>query len=389
MLVRTFGQSCVLAVAIFGLQSQPRAASTNGGIPDVSPDDNIPGVALPPSPFTGTLEEITDVDDVYSVALQPGKQIVASINGGSGTDFMLFLYRPGAPDLTSGTRIARSGYGAYPRRLQYGVPLGEGGTYYLDLRASSGAGNYTLTWQVTDAEPDYNIPGVAIPPSPIAGALDETTDREDVYAIQLQTGDKFIVTISADAATDFDMFLFPPGTLNINFDPFLISSRNDAYPDTLIYTIVAGKSGLHYLTLHVYAGTGNYTLTWRVIPAEPDDNVPGVALLGSPVTGSLDEHSDVDDLYYIDLQRNHVLTVALGCDAVADVFLFGPGLQDVQQDDFLLRSIGPGDGSRVLRFPVTQAGRYYLDVYLWASAGDYTLEWRDRDNSASNWPLYD
>ena len=318
-----------------------------------------------------------------------GNKLTASISGDVGTEFVLQLCPPATTDLATGARVAYSGGSTYPRTLKYSVPLGKAGIYYLNLQAYEGVGNYTLTWEVTQDEPDYNIPGVALPASPVSGTLDENTDRDDIYAIPLQAGQKLLATISGSAGTDFDLWLFAPAATNVNADYYVRIADKKYYPETLVYSVVAGKGGTYYLDVCVYQGTGAYTLDWRVVAAEPDDNVPGVALPPPPVTGGLDEQTDVDDVYYVDLRVGDVLTVTLDREVHSDLFLFGPDSQDVQADEFLLGTVDLETRTKTLSYPVTQAGRYYLDVYLQSGAGTYTLDWRPARNVTHDWPLYE
>ncbi|MCL6560757.1 MAG: VCBS repeat-containing protein [Firmicutes bacterium] len=111
-------------------------------------DDNVPGVPLPPSPVIGTLDEYTDFIDVYSVQLNPGDVLSASITGPAGTDFDLYLFAPGTIDVYYADPVAGAAGGSYPDSFSYTVPAGGGGTYYLTSATLFGSGLYSISYTI-------------------------------------------------------------------------------------------------------------------------------------------------------------------------------------------------------------------------------------------------
>ncbi len=119
---------------------------------------NIPGVPLPPSPVAGKLDDtagIDDWDDVYSVDLTYNQKLNVSMTGDEGTDFDLWLWKPGSTsvhDSNPEPHIANSSQtkGTSTESLWY--PVMSGGTYYLDVFSDPGTspnkGAYTLTWSI-------------------------------------------------------------------------------------------------------------------------------------------------------------------------------------------------------------------------------------------------
>lgn len=109
-------------------------------------DDAIPGVPLLASPVTGTADETTDIDDIYSVDLTKDQWFYASMTGSTGTDFDLYLYPPGTVSVT-GTMPASAfseKSGSSSERILFKAP--QAGRYYLDVWAFKGTGSYTLRW---------------------------------------------------------------------------------------------------------------------------------------------------------------------------------------------------------------------------------------------------
>ena len=111
-------------------------------------DDDVPGVPIPSSPFNGTVDAATDQDDVYSIQLNAGETLRASITGpASVSDFDLYLYPPGTPTVNvDGGEVIKASTASYPDKFSYLVK--QSGTYYLDVFAYSGSGGYTVTYSV-------------------------------------------------------------------------------------------------------------------------------------------------------------------------------------------------------------------------------------------------
>ncbi|MEL7667434.1 MAG: cell wall-binding repeat-containing protein [Actinomycetota bacterium] len=128
-------------------------------------DDDLPGVAMPASPITGTLSEAADYDDVYAVYLNTGQSITVALKGPGNADFDLYLYPPGSTDMMVDPLAADSSASGSVELLNY---TAEGpGTYYLDVYAYSGAGGYTLAWRV-----ENEVAGLYVTPMEGVGRIE-------------------------------------------------------------------------------------------------------------------------------------------------------------------------------------------------------------------------
>ena len=115
-------------------------------------DDNVPGVALPASPFRRRLRVIDDVDDVFRVPLVAGETLRARVTAVDQPreQVVLYLHRPATADVTNPYRPPLREDGAFdglPQRLK--VTVTRDGVYYLD---AFGYGTYRLAWAI-------NVPG--------------------------------------------------------------------------------------------------------------------------------------------------------------------------------------------------------------------------------------
>ncbi|RHW37243.1 hypothetical protein D1B31_15865 [Neobacillus notoginsengisoli] len=119
-------------------------------------DDELPGVPLSGSQITGALNNVNDMDDVYSVKLQKGERISLSLTGATGTDFDLFLFDRSAKTVLyeNGKVLARSQKsGTSSESIVFRAP--SAGTYYIDVYGKKGKGSYTLKNQLGDPSAFY------------------------------------------------------------------------------------------------------------------------------------------------------------------------------------------------------------------------------------------
>lgn len=109
-----------------------------GALADTEPNNSISTAEWISSgqTVTGTLDELTDAYDYYTISLNSGDTLTATLSG-SGTNFDLYLYNDAGTVLTSSTGAISF------EMLTY--TAGTGGSYYIAPYAQSGSGSYTLT----------------------------------------------------------------------------------------------------------------------------------------------------------------------------------------------------------------------------------------------------
>ncbi len=105
----------------------------------------MPGVALPDSPFSGMLDNDIDQDDVYSVYLAAGDQLDFQLDSDSGADFELYLFGPAATSVDRvGEAVARSDTPGGSEQLTYVASTS--GTYHVNAYTREGSGAYRVSW---------------------------------------------------------------------------------------------------------------------------------------------------------------------------------------------------------------------------------------------------
>lgn len=136
---------------------------------------------------------------------------------------------------------------------------------------------------------DDDIPGVPLPASPVSGALDDHIDFDDVYSVPLKVNQKLEVSMTGQAGSQFDLWLWGPSSKSVLVDSPLsrvVQSSQDPASSTEAFWYPARNSGTYYL--HVFnpldtatTSKGTYQLTYRIstLPS------PGLAVRAPSVVG--------------------------------------------------------------------------------------------------------
>jgi hypothetical protein len=83
-------------------------------------------------------------------------------------------------------------------------------------------------------------------------------DWDDVYKILTVANQQLTISMSGSGG-DADLFLFPPGTTDVDTDPWADVSGNDDNNEYIQYTVLEG--GSWYIDVFSWEGTTNYNLT--------------------------------------------------------------------------------------------------------------------------------
>lgn len=83
-------------------------------------------------------------------------------------------------------------------------------------------------------------------------------DKDDVYKILSKANQKLTISMNGSGG-DADLFLFPPGTTDMDTDPWAAASGSDGNTEFIQYTVLEG--GFWYIDVFSYSGTTNYNLT--------------------------------------------------------------------------------------------------------------------------------
>ncbi len=228
-------------------------------------DETIPGApvnwAASPSFEASMTGAAGDTWDIYPVYLEHGETYsftLALTSGNAG----LHLFSPGTT--VTDTRNAHATSAAPGTPLSGTAP--QTGEWYVGVHAS---GPVTYRLEGRFKAPNDDLPGVALPNSPVIARLDSFSEWDNVYTIRLERGESItaVLTVS-DASPGFDpeLLLFAPGTTDLKSDE-LVAARQTSFPKTITWT--ADRTGVYHLNVFhsshsLSRQTGTAVLQWSV-----------------------------------------------------------------------------------------------------------------------------
>ena len=218
------------------------------------------------------------------------------------------------------------------------------------------------------APSDDDIPGIPLGASPVAGTLAQPTDLNDVYRVYLEAGETITATVNGAAGTNFDLFLFSPGTATAgNHGAAAAQAVGTGYPDSFEYAVPT--TGTYYLDVYATSGSGAYQLS-----VGSDDDIPGIPLPASPIAGTLSSSTDADDVFAVNLHHGDVLEASISGPGSSDfrLYLYAPGASSVWTDAPVSEATS-GAYPRTFRYYAWSTGTYYLDAFALSGAGAYTI----------------
>ena len=150
---------------------------------------------------------------------------------------------------------------------------------------------------------------------------------------------------------------------------------SDIAPGT--YDVMYSATGYETQILSVSISAGAITIknVSLLAGADSDDGIPGIAAPASPISGSLDASSDVNDVYFKYLNVGQTLEVSLDGSATTGfgIRLYGVGAHSLA-DSPVASSTGP-TYPQSLSYVAPTAGYYYIDARAATGSGGYSLKY--------------
>lgn len=145
----------VIAAAALAALAIPALADLSVAARLVEADDRLPGITLPPSPVNGALDgsvAVRDYDDVYAVRLDFNQRLSARMTGTNGTDFDLWLWKPGSPRLDVRnplSYVVQASSTENTSTEEFWYPASSPGTYSVNVvNWNDAKGTYRLEWDI-------------------------------------------------------------------------------------------------------------------------------------------------------------------------------------------------------------------------------------------------
>lgn len=124
-----------------------------------------------PVPVTGPVEYGTllgpDYEDMWSVFLEDGQQLIVTMYSAESEDFDLCLWAPGTTDISSKSdALVKEAHYSGTESIKYVVPPGAGGTYFINpfcIFAPEATGSYHFSVDVQSPASRVAITAPAVP----------------------------------------------------------------------------------------------------------------------------------------------------------------------------------------------------------------------------------
>lgn len=128
-----------------------------------------------------------------------------------------------------------------------------------------------------------DIPGRSLIDSSVSNSLDNVTDPNHVYSIELHEGEEVTYTLTGSKGSDFDLILYDPSATTVTSKDGVLAYSETRSTSNESITYIATETGTYYINIFAYNGTGTYTLdvhygnSSRII----EDNDPSLLYNGS------------------------------------------------------------------------------------------------------------
>lgn len=309
-------------------------------------------------------------DDLYKITLAPGDVLKATLSGAGGTDFDLYAYEN--EQFWDEYIITGSASEASSEDMNF--VAWEDNFYIIDVYSYQGTGDYSLTVDIIDTvsldDGDNSLADAYSIASgdPITAGLNEYYDQDDYYKITMNAGQILYayLEVPVQVNTDFDLYIFDSSGNQLDISEAAYGNENaSAY---------AQSAGVYYVNVWAYDGIGTYTLHVNVQAGtgtdtnnDIDSAVP--ALVGSPITNTINQYGDQDDYYSIDLTAGQTITVTMTgpSDADFDLYLYDDSPQIVASSE-------EATSSENIVFTAPSSGTYYVNPYAYSGFGTYSLD---------------
>jgi hypothetical protein len=337
---------------------------------------------------TGYIDS-TDTADYYKVSVTSGQTISASMTPPSGYDFDLKLYDTNQSQVDSSTLG-----GSQTDTVE--ATASASGYFYIYVYHYSGTGTYSMTVTVTGGGTTQNdmstgtdagnslSAATAIQAGSGTGYID-STDTNDYYKVSVSSGQTVSVSMTPPSGSDFDLKLY-----DINQSQVASSSLGGSQTDSVTY--VATSSGYYYICVHLWSGSGIYSMAVTVTggTAQNDANsgqdagnsfVQALTIGAGSYTGFIDS-TDTDDYYKVNLNSGQTIWVSLippyGSDF--DLYLYNPNQTSVAS------STQSGSQADTVSYVATSSGYHYIRIKQWSGSGVYSFTvWLSSVATQNDW----
>ncbi|MBN2823136.1 MAG: cell wall-binding repeat-containing protein [Coriobacteriia bacterium] len=231
------------------------------------PGNDISGaVPLSDGTYTDSLSFATDRADVYAVSIGAGKRIRVTLS--ADPTLLLadaYLFYPYATSIDVDPPLRGTMTDDAVETFTFDNTSASAATYSLAIVATQGAAAYTLvleTFDIPTLGSDDTIAGATQwLTGPIADTLNISTDVNDAVFMMLAAGERVTLSLSGDAGTDLDLYVYGPDPADLAVNVPIAYSNGPTSSESLVLDVKT--AGAYYFETRTAAGSGAYTLQWE------------------------------------------------------------------------------------------------------------------------------
>ncbi|MCJ8052497.1 pre-peptidase C-terminal domain-containing protein [Shinella curvata] len=302
-----------------------------------------------------TVKSAVDVvgdSDWFKISLKAGLDYGFSVSGdGSNTslpDADLILRDANGTQLAGGTNYSNSTYAISHAAKQTG-------TYFIDIRDSGEAGNYSLRWLGNDTILRNTSTTVALGTgASITSAIDVQGDS-DWFKVSLKAGISYAFTVTGTGTSglpDGDIYLRDANGNKI------AGSTNYSYATGLV-TFTAQSAGTYFVEVTDASDIGRYIVSNPSLDTVFNNvNTDRSLLVGRSTTGKIDVEADSDWYGFTVKSGVTYRFTSSGTGDVAGVDGVRLALRDANGN--LIKS--DSNSVAVVEFTATSSGKIFLDI---------------------------
>jgi len=306
--------------------------------------------------ITGLLDEFIDYQDYYSIEVADEQVLSITLSGEEDTDFDLAIFD------SEGNLADFSENNGSNEQINYPVYFND--TYYIEVSAYSGYGNYTLTVSTNNIISDKLKVSITAP-----------TNGQNVSRTVTVNGTASGEVTEVWVSLGGEEWSVATGTNNWKAKLPTVGLQGGEYSIYAVASDGVYDSEIAYVDVTVEELNMQYSDFDTAVPIEL--NLSSVKLKGiqkqlTPSTytfgGKLDVESSPEELYYINLSIGAKLSVELSMPDGADFDLY---LYD--QEEKQLAKSETVSSPETLQYTAEYTGKYYLKVKAYSGSGQYEI----------------
>ena len=329
---------------------------------------------IPAGSGTGYIDS-TDANDYYKVNITSGQTISVSMTPPAGSDFDLKLY-----DANQSQVDSSSLGGSQTDTVE--DTASASGYFYIHVYRYSGSGIYSMTVTVsggatqndmgtgTDAGNTLSAATTIVAGSG-TGYID-STDPNDYYKINVTSGQTISVSMTPPSGSDFDLKLYDANQSQVDS-----SSLGGSQTDSV--TCAATSSGYYYTCVHLWSGSGIYSMTVTVTGGATQNDMntgtdagnslsAAITIAAGSGTGYIDS-TDIADYYKVSVSSGQTVSVSMTPPSGSD---FDIKLYDTNQSQVDSSTLG-GSQTDSVEGTASASGYFYIYVYRYSGSGIYSM----------------